>query len=137
MVSEASQWHASTFNLFRARLLFLPLAVYPRRVDDDRPHVHGMGWRVRPAYHHFERASGGAAVKVGVGQEGGGGAGLLIYTNAPKPGRRWRRSPNAASLISPSPTLLHAFVLGPELLPSFPLVKPMHATTLSQAYGRD
>ena len=31
--------------------------------------------------------------------------------------------------LSPSPTLLHAFVLGSELLPSFPSVKPMDATT--------
>ena len=36
----------------------------------------------------------------------------------------------------PSPALLHAFVLGPELLPSFPSVKPTDATAgpdLSQA----
>jgi len=57
--------------------------------------------------------------------------------NRPKPGRRWRRSPNTTSLSSPSPTLLHAFVLSPELLPPFPSVKPMDATTLSQDYGRD
>ena len=47
------------------------------------------------------------------------------------------RSPNTAPLSPPFPALLHAFVLGPELLPPFPSVRPMDATALSQDYGRD
>ena len=62
----------------------------------------------------------------------------------PRPSASPRRSRRDApsrfwyfGMRSPSPTLLHAFVLGPGLLPPFPSVKPMDATTLSQDHGRD
>ena len=41
------------------------------------------------------------------------------------PGARGEAS---STIDTPSPTLLHAFVLGPEFLPPFPSVKPIKSS---------